>query len=473
MDTWREFAAAAALLSLLIATPAVAEVVIYPDPGDLSSFQNLRKSERYAVTVNGRRTTVYASNNRAGKDVDGRLIPQGYITDAHFCYFSFSGEAVTLEVTSPDGRGFTQASLHPQRLGIKAGVSDGRVCFTMDQPRKIVLKTSDEELHPLVILADAPDTDIPSGPNVTRFGPGIHDIGFQRPIRDGETIYIDGGAVVKGTLRKSKAEGPLQNFTLRGRGIIYGGDNEFFARSKGWGRGITAWEGGLRQGRIEGCILLDSVHWNMGFGNSDSTFRNLKIISFYGNTDGVRVGPGSTCRDCFVMTNDDALLPEGSGAGAVITDCVVWHHKWGNPFKIINLGGEQTGGTHDVTFRNIDVLHTGSPVFLSPHEYRPSNYPFARKQAPTRHILFENIYVERAKTLFQLRPPIGSVLSHVTLRNIHTPVATGIIEGWSATERVEDVTIDGLFVGGEQVRSLEETRIKVGPHTTRVTMQAR
>ena len=157
MDTWREFAAAAALLGLLLATPAAAEVVIYPDPGDLGSFQNLRKSERYAVTVNGRRTTVYASNNRAGKDVDGRLIPQGYITDAHFCYFSFCDEAVTLEVTSPDGTGFTRASLHPQRLGLEANTNNGRIVFRMDQPRNIVLKTNDEELHPLVILADAPD----------------------------------------------------------------------------------------------------------------------------------------------------------------------------------------------------------------------------------------------------------------------------------------------------------------------------
>jgi hypothetical protein len=77
------------LLASLFLTPSImAEVVIYPDPGDLSAFQNLRKSERYAVSVNGKRTTVYASNNRTGKDVDGRDIPKGYITDAHFCYFS-------------------------------------------------------------------------------------------------------------------------------------------------------------------------------------------------------------------------------------------------------------------------------------------------------------------------------------------------------------------------------------------------
>ncbi len=459
------------LASLFLVSSATAEVVIYPDPGDLSGFGNLRKSERYAVTVNGKRTTVYASNNRTGKDVDGRDIPKGYITDAHFCYFSFTNETVTVEVSSRDGKGLSRASLHPERLAIKPSVTNGRITFRMDQPRKIVLKTCDEELHPLVILADAPDTDIPTGPNVTRFGPGIHDIGFQRPIRDGETIYIDGGAVVKGTLRKPREEGSLKNFTLRGRGIIYGGDNEFIARGKGWGRGITAWERGLYSGHIEGCILLDSVHWNMGFGNYNSTFQNLKIISFYGNTDGVRVGPGSTCRDCFVMTNDDALLPEGSGAGAVIENCVVWHHRWGNPFKIINIAGEESGGTRDVTFLNIDVLSTCSPVFLSPHEYRPDTYPFAKKQGPTRNILFENIYVERARTLFQLRPPVGNMLSHVTIRNLHTPVATGIIDGWSPDVRVEDITIKGLVVDGKPVRSLKETQIKVGKNTERIIVK--
>lgn len=79
--------------------------------------------------------------------------------------------------------------------------------------------------------------------------------------------------------------------------------------------------------------------------------------------------------------------------------------------------------------------------------------------------------MERAKTLFQLRPPVGNVLSHVTIRNLHTPVATGIIDGWSPAERVEDLTIEGLFVGGKPVSSLKNTEIKVGKNTTRVIVR--
>jgi len=450
----------------LSGTPRLpAAVEIYPGVEDLTGFKNLRKSDRYAVRVNGQPLFVYASRNRTGNDTNGKPIKKGYIAEAHFCYFSFANETVTIEVTGPAGTSFSQATVHPTRLNLPVETDQKTLRFRLDTPRKLVVKTTPEELYPLIILADAPDTDIPSGPNVTRYGPGLHDIGFQRPIRDGETIYLDGGAIVKGTLFKAKKGGPLKNFTLRGRGILYSGDYEFIARQAGWGRGITGWEAGLDRGRIEGCIFLDSVHWNTGFGNRNTVFENLKIISWHGNTDGIRVGPDSVCRDSFVMNNDDALLPEGSfpaGTSALFENCVVWHHAWGSVFKIINLTDRKATGVHHLTYRNIDVLESGvgeSPVFLSPNKLSKPD----KLQSPTYQILFENIYIERASTLFALRPPGGNTLSDVTFRNIHAPVANGVIQGWDEQCYVKNLTIENLVVGGRPVRSIDETQIKVGP----------
>ena len=39
--------------------------------------------------------------NRTGNDINGKLIPRGYIEEAHFCYFSFNGEPVTITLTVP------------------------------------------------------------------------------------------------------------------------------------------------------------------------------------------------------------------------------------------------------------------------------------------------------------------------------------------------------------------------------------
>ena len=418
------------------------------------------------MTVNGEPVFVYASTNRTGIDLpSGNRIPQGRIQQAHFCAFSFRDEPVTIEVTRLSGNPLTDATVHPARWEIPVEASADRAVFHLDRPLKVVLKTEEDELQPLIILADTPDTPIPDGADVLRFGPGFHDIGLQFPVQDGQTIVVEGGAIVRGSFFKAREDGPLRNFTLRGRGIVYSGDWGYRARRAGWGRGITGWEGGLLNGRIEGVMLVDSLHWNLGYRNRDSVFENLKILSFHGNTDGLRVGANSIARDCFVMTNDDALLPEGhdfqENESALMEDCIIWHHSWGNPFKIINLGEPNESGVRNITYRNIDVLETSSEVFVSPdtggHAFRP-------RQGPTENILFENIYIERGENIFNLQPPGGSVLRNITFRNLHLPVANGRIRGWNATDRIENILFDGLFVGGKRVHSIDETDIEIGPY---------
>ena len=457
---------------------ASAEVLLYPGPSEetLAQLSNLRASDRYTVRVNGQPLFVYASTNRTGPDPrTGINIPKGRIEEAHFCYFSFKDEPVTIEVERISGGKLKRATLHPARFGIVPELKDGKAAFTLDQPRKIVLKTAEDELHPLVILADEPDTDIPSGPDVTYFGPGFHDIGLQYEVKDGETLYIAGGAIVRGSIRKPREKGPLEHFTLRGRGILYSGDYEFIGLRGGWGRGITAWEGGLDHGRIEGVLLVDSLHWNTGFRNSHTVFDNIKILSFHGNTDGIRVGRNSVARNSFVMCNDDALLPEGhnypDGMSMLIEDCIVWHHSWGNPFKIINLSEAGGTGVQNLVYRNIDIIETGREgvyVFVSPDT---GGHAFREEQSPTINVLFENIYVEQAESVFNLRPPGSSTLRNIIFRNVHLPKANGIIAGWNAASQIEGITFDGLFVDGQRVTDLQAAGIEVGPFVQDLHLQ--
>jgi hypothetical protein len=459
-------------------------VVIYPDPGDLSGFDNLRKSELYEVTINGTQTTVYASTNRSGNDTaefGGKPIPKASFDSAHYCYFSFSDTNVTVQVRALQGPDFTFASIHPERFAIPHTVTNGTITFQMDQPRKLVLRTTMEsdgfEMHPLIILADTPDTDIPTGTNVTYYGPGIHDMGFQRPVTNNETIYIAGGAIVKGSLYRDPADWRVSNFTLRGRGILYSGDEEFIARSGGWGRGILAFRGGIKDSLIEGPILLDSVHWNIGWYSENTLFDNIKIISFYGNTDGVHVGLNSTLRNSFIMCNDDAVLADKSGENAVIEDCVLYHGKWGNPFKLLNIVGKSPGwfGVHDMTYRNIDVVQSEATIFNSPHELSPEKFleNSPQGQEPTYNILFENIYVERGSNpLFHIRPPISSTITNITIRNLHTTVQGGSIAGWNSTNRVEDFTVEGFYLNGNEISTWAEASVSASTHVTRVEIKS-
>ena len=449
------------------AFPVAAEVVIYPGhkPGDLAQFTNLWESQRYAVSVNGKPLTVYASKNRTGKFIDkqGRNagVKPGYIKEAHFCYFSFKDKTVNIVISSPNGAAnLSQATVHPVRHNIPCQVVGGKASFKLTSPRKIVIKTIDDELFPLIILADEPDKDIPSGPNVTRYGPGIHDIGLKSPVHRDQTIYIDGGAIVKGTFFSN--DKPLKGFTLRGRGILYAGDYEYIYGDGS--RHILPY--GVDDSLIEGCLLVDSPNHNV-LANNNSTAENLKIISFHGTTDGVHFGPYSTCRDCFVMCNDDVLLAHITGnpdkkSWELFENCVVWHHDWGSPFKII--GGPQ----HDITFRNIDIIETGTrhAVFLGQWGGGGDVYNY----------VFENIHIERMRPyvkLFDLKPGMGTnrKMYNMTFRNIYAPTAIGTIKGASDSSYIDGIVFDNVVINGKKIKTIEETGIKVGEHVRNLTVK--
>ena len=168
------------------------------------------------------------------------------------------------------------------------------------------------------------------------------------------------------------------------------------------------------------------------------------------------------------MCNDDALLPEGHNypgeSSMLIEDCVVWHHSWGNPFKIINLSEAGGTGVTNLVYRNIDVIETGTEgvyVFVSPDT---GGHPFREAQSPTVNVLFENIWIEQAESVFNLRPPGASTLRNITFRNVHLPQANGIIAGWDPDSQIEGITFDGLFVNARRVTNLGSEGVQIGPY---------
>ena len=54
----------------------------------------------------------------------------------------------------------------------------------------------------LHLFANPPETDAPQpgDPNVIYFGPGIHEVS-QLVVRNNQTVYVAGGAVVRGVIR--------------------------------------------------------------------------------------------------------------------------------------------------------------------------------------------------------------------------------------------------------------------------------
>lgn len=91
---------------------------------------------------------------------------------------------------------FSKVEIRPLSYGIVPDVqTPNSVEFELDDPaQKVSVEFDDNRMENLFILPDLPDTAIPTGANVTYFGPGIHNMGRKEILyKDNQTIYLDEG----------------------------------------------------------------------------------------------------------------------------------------------------------------------------------------------------------------------------------------------------------------------------------------
>jgi hypothetical protein len=173
-----------------------------------------------------------------------------------FTTFSHEG-SVVVEVTQLAGTPITNASVHPTSYGIPVTiVAPNKVRFTVPGPmRKMaVIFNNDWVTHPLLVFADPLEVNPPAGPsaNVLYYGPGVHNPG-QIQINSGQTLYLAGGAYVKGWIEESG----LNSVKILGRGILSAEDRP--DTGAGLDTKTISLEGGNGNHVVDGITLIQSV----------------------------------------------------------------------------------------------------------------------------------------------------------------------------------------------------------------------
>jgi len=350
---------------------------------------------------------------------------------ASWTTFSFSGKAtVTVEFKSGPVQ---DVKVLPTAAGIQPRVEGRRVSFEVDRPLKLAVVINHRYLNPLFVFADGPELAVPDATlpgalvfkpgdpyrerlaqaaraSVVIFTPGMHDIGVGFPVSANQTIYVAGGAYLRGTLFGENAN----NVTIRGRGIIAGDltpravtlANKRTDRlanlrlcsiamisdlnRKSWNLYFDRPGLGCDNLLIEGVTIANPAHFFTRLAGTPITVHNVKMVAgWHYNTDGISaIGmPNVTVYDCFFQCNDDGVYV--SPQGVHIHHCTFWHNDNGSPFQFnwggdpITLGG---GFIHDC-----DVIHFGVT--------RENNNRVvfgSRKSGPgdIAHIRFRDIRVE-------------------------------------------------------------------------------
>ncbi|HSP41469.1 MAG TPA: hypothetical protein VLO11_01235, partial [Luteolibacter sp.] len=142
--------------------------------------------------------------------------------------------------------------IRPLSADITAQAEGTSFRFTLPRPMNLSVEIDGKLADPLLIFAN-PELKAPGrdDPKVKFFEAGrIHDAG-EILLGDGETLYLEGGAVVRGVVRAHNAA----NVSIRGAGILDSSNrtrktNKLVLRE-------------CRDAAIENIILLDPLGWTM------------------------------------------------------------------------------------------------------------------------------------------------------------------------------------------------------------------
>jgi len=448
-----------ALFFLFSCINSFATVKTYGSPGDLSLTPHLKQSADYTVTVNGRSSFVYETDNYW--DGGGNPIIRRMETKAAFTNFDFGNEVANVEVTC--NFPINSVTIRPKSDNVSFTQTGNKISFSISKSKYLSVEINDR-LKPLFIFADSLFVP-PVAPAIT-YGPGIHNIGPQVALAPNQTVYIAGGAVVNGSFT-SKGGG----LKIVGRGILNCGGIAWSDWLLDKTLSPIAAVGGTMSGyELRGFTMVNAAGWYTNAYGPLCNIQDLKCIAWCGNSDGPHLNGDSKMTHCFIFNNDDALI-SNKGDNNTFRDCVVWGGYWGHTMISLadnsqdNLLWEDIdiiGAQPDLTFK------VGKMISIETSLDKPTVPPTAIKN----HLTFRNIRIEGQlpdKAGLVYMGVLGtSVIKNVLIENVTTELlrttdvdAEGTIEIMDAGAKIDSITFKGLRMNGTLISKLYPARIKL------------
>lgn len=400
--------------------------------------------------------------------INGQAVPVCATGVAAFIVVAFEG-TVDFEITVESA--IKSALLRPLSRNLPLQV-EGRIArFQLEQPDNLSLEI--DGLMPLFIFANPTETARPDAtdPRVHFFAAGqTHDVG-ELEIGSGETVYIEGGAVLRGAIRAADSS----KVTIRGHGIL---DGRVWKRGEDEHRSIQ-WEK-CTDVLLKDIVMIHPSMWMVTAALCDRVhIRNLKQIGECVSSDGIDVvgSQNVLIEECFLLNNDDCIAVKshyghhpyaryedwrGDVRDVEVRNCVCLNARAGN---VMEIGFElQTESISNITFRNIDVLsgHGEGGVFTI---HNGDN-------ATVSNILWEDIRVEHfydklvdfriLNSRWSGKTGRGQIRD-VHLKNIRVVEdiynSPSLIGGYDENHTIEGVVFEDFFIGDKAVTSADELHL--------------
>jgi len=459
------------------------------------------KSEEFRIFANGEEIFVRQDPRCSYDIVDFQGAVYKHVNDCPaFAILSTDGP-VHFEIECR--RPFEELVIRPLSAGVCWQYEDGKIVFEIAKPQKLSLEF-DKNLHdPLFLFVSPMETYIPDkeDPLVHWFESGkVYNIGLLE-LHSNETVYIEDGALVYGTIMAKDAD----HIRICGRGVL----TDYKENPKGFGN-RAIWLKHCTNVVVEG-ITMFYTQWPRWQLVPDACkhvmIDDVNIITHAPSADGIDVVSCEHVRisNCFVKANDDCIVvkacardengvPERLGSKDVVSEkCVLWSATHGDG---VDVGFELIcDEVCDIVFRDLDIIHCEHEGYQAGTAMGIHN----SDDAYTHDILFEDIRIEDAqqklidvkvvKAIWSTTETRGRIRG-VTFRNIQVvdgEMPASIIRGYESGEsifRIEyqgegrekrffvrrdlngegcvaDITIDGLYDHGKRARNAADAKMVI------------
>jgi hypothetical protein len=427
---------------------SVGEMLVYNYP------RICHQNENFKVRVNDKEIFVY---NTSGEP---------------FAAFSGTGILhVEVETRLPN----QNIGISPKNLGIVPKFEGNKISFDLPSGTNIALVVESKPI--LFVYANklAENVPSPTDQGVYYFKAGqVYEVGELR-LKDNETLYIEGGAVVRGCVRATSAK----NVRIGGFGVLDGG---YYTKS-GSRRTIVFED--CQNSLIEDITIIEPTSWIIVLGISQNiTVRNVKEIGSVGSTDGCDIVGSKKIRieNCIFRNGDDCIAIKSldlrsHGSATIdftadvedveITGCTFFAFLGG---MALEIGHElRTPFIQNIRFTNCDILGV--------HGYGGVFGIHNADRAVVNEVLFENIRVEHyynklidlkvIKSMWGKDTERGQV-RNVTFRNIditqsiYNPgYSMSLIGGYDSTHTAENIVFDNFRLNGVKVTNADQLELYV------------
>jgi len=435
------------------------DVVVYPAPeGEVLN-------SKFKVSADGIDVPVYNARI-CTEDMQGRH-KAGIVaeSDLHFdltgfASFDLKKGPVTVTVSVEDY--IYTAKILPTSFKMKSTIKDNTISFEVDKPQHLTIEVNGDHIRSLHLFVNPEETDIPdpNDPNVIYFGPGIHEITSVSVIGDNKTVYIAGGAVVRGVLSEQGRRGA--SFVIRGKNIAFRGRGIFDQGRIPRPQGRQTMQVTVDGFKMEGVTLCNSSTWTVSLRDcNDVHIDNIKIFGHRANSDGIDVNSSFDVliENCFLRTWDDLIVVKtlrGSNqdAGRIhVRKCVLYNEL----AHALSIGAELTRNVEDVLFEDCDII--------GDHGREWTLRIYHTDKALIKNVRFENIRIEESVKFASLwintavwttdseRGHIEDVVfKDITVNNSGYPLHKEFeFLGFDADHAIKNVLIENVVINGRRV----------------------